>query len=613
VIVVKLRKPFQIPISFLPDQGFTWVGKVSFSAYTQPADYSSDFDFSEGLNVIPTEIGTVFIDNVEYYGEDSEANCRLTEKSWFFIPGTQELFIHIDHKKRMNTSLLSSLQIRGYSSDTVFYDDNNILYEPRLLTTPSLSDKVDRLRYEKLSLVSNTLSFDNSEGTFDYAFTDPVPGADVNILYISDEDIRAGKKSLTPIYTGYAESQKVSSDRYSVKMGDKRGQLNGKYPNDKFDAITYPNMESKIIGDIIPCGYGTLKGVPCFCTNGTVTTGDVLYKYGTDGTTLTTVYVEIDSVWTIKTPTVSDALNCTFTLSATDARESSGRYRKVKVDCVLRSMTNPADILVDMIYRYLGFQFNNDNYNIAEWGQERALLSDVGYYIDKRDEFFKLIEPLQNGSILKFIFRIDATGKFTIKVNDITRTVKNTYDYLDNLNDGRNVETDFIDYATSVNMSYSKDQESGRTNTTVVDTFKDETLETYRFPQELDFETLLLTEADAISSGAAILKDYKKARDIHTIVVRGIIPQTLLDVYRFNSSLYISGDKIREYAGNVKIKISDYKHDYETETTILTGYDISDIISKGTSVYSQGYMYDDAGYGEDFYYSPTTIYEPEAG
>lgn len=613
MIVVKLRKPFQTPISFLPERGFMWRGIVAFPGYTQPAEYDSSFDFETGLNQTPTEIGNVYIDNVLYTNTPSEASCAATEKTWYFNPSTQEIFIHLDHTKRMDSSDFDPLQVLGYSSGQVFYDSNNILFEPRVLSNPRITDKVDRFRFQKMSFVPNTLEFDNSKGTFDITFTNPVPGADVNILFISDKDLREGKKTLTPTYTGFVESQKVTDGRYIIKMADKREQLNGKFPNTFFDSTTFPDMETKFIGDLIPEGYGALTGVPAFSVNGTLTSGDVLYKYATDGTVITTVFVLIDDVWTAKTPTAEDAVNCTFTLSAADGRESSGRYRQTKVDCSLRAEENPADIIDDMVFRYLGFQFNSDFYNIAEWGTERALLEDISYYIPKRLPFFELVEPLQSASVLRFIFRPDAMGKFTIKVNDITRAVSKEYQYIDNLNDNRNVDTNFVDYATSVNVGYDKDQESKVSQVEIVDTFKEETLDVYRFEQELNIETLLPGQAEAIEAGEALLTDYKKARDLHTIIIRGIIPQPLLDVLIYDSSVYINGVKIREYAGDVKFKIASYRHDYELEQTILTGYDINDIISKGTSITTQGFMYGDAGYGDGFYYSPTTTYEPEAG
>jgi hypothetical protein len=614
LIIVKLRKPYQYPISWTPEEDWLWSAVVSIgSSYTSPIAYQTLGYIFEGYNETNVDIGTLFVDNIEYDQVASVSTSISLERSWYFDITNQKLYVHIDHTKRFDSSDFDTLQIRGYSDKGVFYDDNDVYYGPFLTSSINIKDNVDRLRFSKQSFTNNRISFDNTTGEFDYAFSDPVPGADVNVLFISDKDVKEGNKTLTPIYTGFNQSQTVTSKVYSISLADKREQLNGKFPNTFFNATDFPNIESKISGDLIPEGYGELFGVPAICTNGTLTTGDVTYKYADLGTVLTTVYVLIDDVWTAKTPTASSGADCTFTLSAVDGRDSSGRYRKAKVDCTLRAQTNPADIIQNMIFRYLGFSFNSDYFNIAEWGTERALLSDISYYIDKREEFSKLITPIQNGSILNFIFRIDANGKFTIKVDDITRAVCCTYDSVDNVSDERKVETNFVQYATSLNLGYAKDEESGRTESVTVDTFKKETLDTYRLEQELEYDTLLKAQADAEAKGAAILKDYKKARDEHTIAVRGVIPQPLLDTYMYDSSIYLGPIKKRDYAGMIKFKVSGYSIDLKNEITTLTGFEINDIISKGTSIFTQGYMYSDYGYGDGGYYSPTTTYEPEVG
>ena len=578
MIIIKLRKPYPYHISWTPIDDWLWIASVSISAtYVPPSEFSTLGYTFDGYNETSIEIGDVVVDDKMYVQTASKSSSALVEESWYFDITNHLLYVHVNHGKRMDSSDFDSLQVNGYSDGNVFYDENDILYTPHLSSSIQISDKVDRLRFQKMSMKSNSLTFDNSGGEFNYIFKSPVPGADVNILFISEEDRKAGKKILTPIYTGYVKGQTITSTKYTVKLADKREQMNGQFPNTVFDSTNYPDMESKYMDDLIPEGYGDLLGVPAFCTNGTITSGDVTYKYATDGTALTTVYVKTDDVWTAVTPTANSPTACTFTLATGDGRDPSGRYRKAKVDCTLREQENPADILADMIYRYFSISFIGDNYNISEWENERALLSDISYYIDKKQEFYKLVEPLQNGSTLNFIFRIDASGKFTIKVDDITRSVSQIYEAMDNLSDTRQVTTDFIDYATSVDINYSKDQESGKTAIETVDTYKEDTIDIYRFDQELTFDSLLNTRAEAEEKGENILMDYKKARDKHTIIVSGIMPQALLDVYVYNSSIYLGLELLQEYAGIVAFKVTEYSLDFIKERTTLTGYDITDI------------------------------------
>lgn len=624
MIIAKIVKPFLRNPAYQPYNDFLWVSTVTKPVgYTTPAEYITlgyTFDEYPSSNI---GIGQVYIDNVEYTETISIASCTSIEKSWYFDSGAQKLYIHPNHLKRLTGVVFSNLETRGYSNGTsrfggVWYDDNDLSYKPLMKGTVSISDKVDRGIFGKMSFVSNNITFENrydkltGEGEFNYVFDTPVPGATVKILYISDSDIEEGKKTLTPIYEGFVESEEITASEYRINVADKREQLNGKIPNIYFDAVTYPLAKDKVIGSIIPEGYGDLLGCPATCINGTVTSGDVLYKYATDGTTVTTVYVKIDGEWVEKTPTASSGTDCTFTLSSSDGRASSGAALEAKVDCRLRDIDNPAEIIADMVTRYLSIPFNSDYYDFGTWSQEAALLGDVGLYLGKRDEFFKWVELLQNGSTSPFIFRINPDGKYENKVDDITRAVKRNFSYIENISDERSVETDFTNYATDVLINYNYDQKDKTYQSETLDTFKQETLDTYRYPKELEFETLLTEEADAITRGTNNLKEFKLARPLHSVSFRGIIKCDLLDVITYESRIKF-GDINRVYAGTKKLKIASYKYDFDNDLTYFTGYDISDIISKGTSVYTQGYMYDDAGYGEDFYYSPTTIYEPEAG
>lgn len=622
--IAKLRKPFIIDLFWLPYDDFLWKSTVTISElYTPPSEYVTLGYPLDNYNTTElTTLGSVYVDNILYTETNSIAACIALEKSWFFNVSTQELYLHVDHRKRMSASEFDILEVKGYSTSgsRIFEDSNDNSYKPVLLSTFELSDEVDRGVFEKMSFVSNQLEFANqiqADGTGEFDYTrnpdEIVPGADIDILFISEDNLESGSKSLTKLYTGWAESDSFTADQYAVSMADKREQLNAKFPNTFFDSTTYPLM-SDDLDELIPEGYGTLKGVPAFCTNDTVTSGAVEYKYATDGTTLTTVYVKIDGSWSTVTPSVSSATNCTFTLLAVDGRSSSGAPYEAKVDCRLRDIDEPHLILSDMITRYLGFPFTADYFDFSVWSDEGSLLGDINLLMQDRREFFEWGQLLQNSSTIPFIFRLNPDGKYWIRVDDITRQIRHTFQRLDNVNDDRPIETDFTQYATDVEILYNRDWESGRFKRITDDQFKDETLDTYRLEKELSFETLLVSQADAEERAENALKEYKKARPLHTVSIRGIIPISLLDVIVYDSSICLSESCTRNYAGTNKIKIASYNYDFENEITNLTGYEINDIVSKGTEIYSQGTangLFRANGFTN--VNSTTTTYQPEAG
>ena len=621
MIIAKIRKPFNVPLSWQPVAGWVWRSNVSIPVeYEPPSEYETLGYPLEEYNTTRTEIGQVYVDNVPHTQTGSLASCLSIEGSFFYDVGDQVLYVHPRHSVRLDSSYFDSLETRGYSNDCVFTDSAGIQFKPYLVSNITIKDEVDRGVYQKMSFVNNRLEFMNQVnydgvGEFDYTIKNPVPGADTDIFYISEDDLAKGNTTLTPVYSGYAEADRLTREGYSADITDKRQKLTGQFPEGVYNSADYPLIDDKTAGEIIYEGYGELLSVPASCINGTVASGNVLYKYATDGTALDTVYVykKDDEIWEEVTPTASDAVNCTFTLSGTDGRDSRGNYLKAKVDCTLRNIKNPSLIIADMITRYLKFPFNSDYFDFSTWSDESALLADISILLDKKKAFFEHIEPMQTGSNLPFIFRVGASGRFMVKVDDITRAVYKRFKAVEIMADEGLIETDFTQYATSVKIKYAKNWDAGTYRSTTIDTYKIETLNTYRLEKEIEVNTLLSTESQAEAKAASLLKDYKKARQKYTISIRGIDPNIgLFSVIEFDSSERISGECERLYAGDVKIKISSYTYDFINDMTTLTGYNISDIVSKGTEIYVGGLVNGPLANG-DFLNGSTIKYIPEAG
>lgn len=584
MVIVKLRRPFQETLNFLPYEGsFMWKSTVTFASYTQPTRYDSSFDFTlPSLNATELEIGNVYVDNVSYDNVASVAACQLVEETYYFDIINQELYIHIDHDKRMTASEFNALKIRGYSSDTVFYDDNDIEFLPYLSSAVKLSTKADRLVYDKMSFVNNSLSFENAEnfpGVYEFDDTpdSPVPGADVNVLYISQEDFESGNKVATPIYTGFAAGDSISYSSYNLKVADKRSQYNGKIPSTYFNSTDFIDIDDKVNGKVIPEGYGDILGAPSFCTNGTITTGNVNYKYCTDGTSVTTVYVKTDDAWNSVTPVSTDPTNGEYILSATDARDASGNPKESKCDARFRDLDSPADIIADMITRYLNYPYTTQYFNTTNWVSEGAYLADIYLYMGERKTFYECVEMVQNSSDYGFRFDIDAAGKYTLKVDDISRATTATIPYVDNISALTPASRDFTQYASSVRVFYNIDQES-KTGPYVDDTdYEEDALDLYRYEKEAEYTSGLTNSTDAAAKAARIALDYSVARNEISFTLEHITRYEIYDIIVVDTSVYIDGVKIRDYMGERKIKISGVEWDFLNETTKISGYDITGV------------------------------------
>lgn len=578
MILLKLRRPFLLDTRFGPYTApFTWYARLTYISYSQPSRYDSSYDMeAPTINETNTDIGSVYVSNVQYTSVASTVLMAAQEESYYWDVTNQVLYIHTNHNKRMVAADFDSLEIRGYSTDHVVYDTNDIEFLPFLSSQTSITQKADRLVYDKMAFVNNSAQLDNKTGEFDDTVDTPTPGADVNILYLSTADFNAGSRVFTPLYTGYVAQDNISLTKYGVKIQDKRAQYNINIPATEFDSTTYPNIDTDVEGKTIPEGYGDIIGAPAYCTDGTGT-GNVDYKYCTDGTSITTVYVKTDDAWNTVTPVSTDPTNGELVLSAADARDDNDNPKEVKVDARFRDIDDPGDMMVDMIERYLGVYYNNTTFNTTQWESEDDYLADVYLYMGEQKKFFEYIEILQKSSDYGFMFFIDGSGRFSIKVDDINRAVSSTYQAICNISDETPSKRDFTQYATTVKTIYSVDQESGIGSSVLVDTYKDDTFDTYRYTQELTYTSGLKTSAAATDKGDLIALDYSVARNEITFELDEIVAEEIYNVISIDTAVYSKGVKIRDYLGTRTIKISGVKWDFSQERTVITGFDITDI------------------------------------
>lgn len=586
MIIGKIRKPYPYKLYSLPDGGFVWKAAVSIPSYIQPTDYDADdFDFSD-VNQTAVVIGNVYIDGIRYTSQITEAECRAIEKSWHFDDSAQELFIHIDHTKRLDGSDFDTAQIFGHSSETVFYDEDDNEYLPFIASNLKVVEEADRLVYNKITFPEQTLKLDNRNGDFDDFYDNPTPGSDVEYKYIPSEDVYNGKNSLIDIYVGYVNDDELSRDDYSLTVKDKRAQLSDTWPQATFTIDDYPNIENDIAGDIIPDGYGVVEDfyIPAICVNGTLTTGDVEYRYAIESFKLYTtyeagkLYVDIDDVWTEVTATF-DHITGSVSTSDTNARDSSGKVRDAKVINVGLHGDGTVFASLKYILDLAGFPYNSEKWDTAKAEEEAAeyLTASTFFYMGEEKELYEYIEELQGGGEYGVRLNYGADRRWSIQCDDIHRAVVAEYKAIDNVSDVVTVPRDLTEYATSVEVEYAYNVYDDSYSSVIDDSRKVDIFNIYRVYQAKTFTSMLIGETAATERADIIAEDYAVARGQISFTLNWIQPHLIYDVVTIDTSVYNKGVKIREYLGVRKIKISRIEYDFNNETTTLTGYDISEV------------------------------------
>lgn len=196
----------------------------------------------------------------------------------------------------------------------------------------------------------------------------------------------------------------------------------------------------------------------------------------------------------------------------------------IKCTATLRSETNPADIIADMIDRYTDIPYNSANYDATEWTSESATLGDVYLFMKKEKNLFEYIEELQTASTINFYYYITRDGKRSMRIVNPDRTPYGNIDAVDRLNDTLSADRDNTDFATRLEVVYSidiSDDEGERyLNTAYEDSVYNQYHVRNEFTGEDAIESNLTSQADAITKSNELMEDYQLVKDVYEIIVK---------------------------------------------------------------------------------------------
>lgn len=565
MLLAKIQKPFTAVINFLPDFAFGYRAQITFNGYIQPSRYDSSYDFTTpALNEDDKTILSFFCNNIEYEPAISLANCKATEQTFFWDNAAQALYVHGVHNQPIIGGNYNAGEVLLYSTKGIFYDSSNACYLPLLRSNVNITQEADRLVYGKISFVKNKLTFDNSNGDFDQFIDNQMKGSD---CFLIDSETNEN------LYAGFVSANSLTKNQYSISADDIRSRWTTECLSQTFTGV---NIEDEYLEEYIPEGYGDCIGIPATPTNG-ATTGTVDYKYATDGTSLSNVYVKIDGAWIEKTPTASDGTNCTFTLSAADGRDSSDNPRECKVNARLRDIDSPREIIQDMAYRYLDKPYTSEFFDITEWEAEGDTLADIRFYIAEPTPFFELLETIQNCSQYGFRVDVDAIGRLTMRVDNINRASSETIERFGIINDIVPAASDMQNFASDVTVRYDIDYTDDTAMSVINEDYKQDAFDEFLQFKSVSYDSGLKNSTDADTKAEALAIDLSKARNEITLELDYIRKTKMYEVLTINTRTYRYNSVIRDYIGDRKIKISRILYNPDVTKTQLTGYDITDI------------------------------------
>lgn len=510
--IAEIAKTF-ITEHFTPLTSWVYSKQVTLTQAEIDASYWVAWGGTIDYNTTNRNVSSVYLDYILSLVEmDNLADCQSQEESFYFDSVNQILYIHVTHTENPFVQTIETGLLFGYCSDTVRYFGNQE-YKPILLSIPTISQSADPLQYDIMAFSGGSVVLSN-DGEFDT----------FEKLYGNTIRLKIGKESddytdLVTIFSGYIKDYTTTTKDITIDIGDNREKLQIEYPTTVFDTLSGLAEDSN--GTIIPDGYGTVVQVtayPILIGSGTVT-----FRWGEKVTSITQVYVEQDDK-------ISAVAHSNFSTSGTFTLTDANAYvdgnntkglRKVFVTGVMRNLTNPADIIVDLNARLANIQYNSTNYTLTEWESEKTALADVSLYMDESKSLYDWISLLQSGST--WGFRYEDSGKRTIRRDDPDRT-QVTFDDGTTLitpveirNSDIPIDQNAELYATSCIVKYGYNHRT-KTYSQVENTdFKDAVLQEHRIEKILTIESLLTSKADAEAKALRIMQDQSKVRPIITL------------------------------------------------------------------------------------------------
>ena len=501
-----------------------FIYKYLFTFFTVAPYWITTFGAPDESETEKIQINEVTRDyTVRYSRQTSQAAAELNEGSFYFDSGNQILYVHIEHDQAPWTAVMGYGEASGYSNKLVYIDD--IFYNPLIKSIPSFAQQQELINYKKLSLINGSITLNNVGGILDKFKTTKIYNNTIDIYYLDDEIENPSRTDLQQQGQFLVDDYDLSLKEMIIRIKDKRTEGDADIPTLEFTVDDYPDIDEDYLGEIIPVLYGAVRISEAIPTD-TNDTGTISFRQSIILTTLGTVQVLIDDVWTTKATTATDLSTGSFTLAQADGRKDGAAagepYECRVIDSIGPLVTYASDIIKFLNLAYLGIAYNSTNYDTTEWEAEETSLETIGILYNSQIKLSEAIRRVQDGANLGFRYEINAEGLRTIRVNNYERaTAYNIhYDKIKN-NNVLSVTTDKEYLAATLKVKYAQDYYSGKFRSIKNTDYAEYVLQTYRTQNIVIIEKLLTTETHASDFADWYLAKFSDVPEIVQLELEG--------------------------------------------------------------------------------------------
>lgn len=519
ITLVEIDYPLSAGV-FINEEAGIWKYRWYFSGATVTGSdglvgyYQNE---SEEVN----KVRSVSVDAEQLTETTSLANLLLQNKSFYYSSAEQTIYVHFDEWGRALDSSIIMGAVNGFCDKAqlnadgkpvdAYYDD--IYYRPCIKEIPTITHQKDPLFYGVISFNQGNVIFQNSDGFFDHIDEYNLIGQKGRVLYGFDgmdyDEFRI-------IYDGVIDKFQINFDKFTLTITDKRKWLEREIPVLRFSQTDYANLSDDSVDIPKPLAWGTVRRGPCVCLNEDESapasyTFMFLDTTNYSATSISKVYVEGVSV----AISSSDMAAGTFVLL--DANYDPGN--EVTADFVGftdgGTIENGLDVIVDILNIYGDIAYNTDNYDTTEWASEQATADDIGLWVGDGNELtirdiIQIICVSLNG-----IFLVKDNGKYTFRTYDAARTPDRTISN-DEWLDMPQIVHDANLFLTSALVKYNRRFSGNTFRRYVDDSSEHDIFSTYGQYRQQDFETVLVTSANAQSLAESIMSQNNEVKPVIT-------------------------------------------------------------------------------------------------
>jgi hypothetical protein len=226
-------------------------------------------------------------DSVALTQVTGETSVEQTAGSWYFNDCEGTMYLHTSDGATPSTHSILGVFPLLFSNQPVELEP--LYYNPRISDVPiSVSSNADDIYFSSTTVGGGSISFENNDSIFDkWSCRYIWKNRDISVA-LGEKEMTAA--SYATIFSGRLRDRKMTDQRVTFSIQDKREYLHKNLHENVFSIKEYPNLAIGNEGKPIPAAYGYFENAPTYKID---TTAKGVFKF-TDHPVLEVLYVYND-------------------------------------------------------------------------------------------------------------------------------------------------------------------------------------------------------------------------------------------------------------------------------------------------------------------------------